>query len=77
MEGTLFFLFKKNPKLSGSFSGSYRRHFIDVYSSFSLLVSIMEKGSTVFNSAQRLEVVRNCISFIFENKFLETEKVIK
>jgi len=42
-----------------------------------LLVSIVEKGSTVFNSAQRLEVVRNCISFIFENKFLETEKVIK
>lgn len=37
----------------------------------------MEKGSTVFNSAQRLEVVRNCISFIFENKFLETEKVIR
>uniref|UniRef100_A0A8D2D689 SET binding factor 2 n=1 Tax=Sciurus vulgaris TaxID=55149 RepID=A0A8D2D689_SCIVU len=33
--------------------------------------------TTVFNSAQRLEVVRNCISFIFENKTLETEKVIK
>uniref|UniRef100_A0A8B9QH63 SET binding factor 2 n=1 Tax=Apteryx owenii TaxID=8824 RepID=A0A8B9QH63_APTOW len=31
---------------------------------------------TVFNSAQRLEVVRNCISFIFENKFLETEKTL-
>lgn len=43
----------------------------------SLLVSIVEKSSTVFNSAQRLEVVRNCISFIFENKILETEKVIK
>ena len=43
----------------------------------SLLVSIIEKSSTVFNSAQRLEVVRNCISFIFENKILETEKVIK
>lgn len=40
------------------------------------LVSIVEKASTVFNSAQRLEVVRNCISFIFENKLLETEKVI-
>uniref|UniRef100_A0A8C6JI66 Uncharacterized protein n=1 Tax=Melopsittacus undulatus TaxID=13146 RepID=A0A8C6JI66_MELUD len=40
------------------------------------VVSIMEKGSTVFNSAQRLEVVRNCISFIFENKFLETEKTL-
>lgn len=42
-----------------------------------LLVSIMDKVTTVFNSAQRLEVVRNCISFIFENKTLETEKVIK
>uniref|UniRef100_A0A8C0KKZ0 SET binding factor 2 n=1 Tax=Canis lupus dingo TaxID=286419 RepID=A0A8C0KKZ0_CANLU len=30
----------------------------------------------VFNSAQRLEVVRNCISFIFENKTLETEKTL-
>uniref|UniRef100_A0A8C3CV67 SET binding factor 2 n=1 Tax=Cairina moschata TaxID=8855 RepID=A0A8C3CV67_CAIMO len=40
------------------------------------VVSIMEKGSTVFNSAQRLEVVRNCIAFIFENKFLETEKTL-
>uniref|UniRef100_A0A674GFF9 SET binding factor 2 n=1 Tax=Taeniopygia guttata TaxID=59729 RepID=A0A674GFF9_TAEGU len=40
------------------------------------VVSIMEKGSTVFNSAQRLEVVRNCILFIFENKFLETEKTL-
>ncbi|XP_064019793.1 myotubularin-related protein 13 isoform X7 [Pogoniulus pusillus] len=40
------------------------------------VVSIMEKGSTVFNSAQRLEVVRNCISFIFDNKFLETEKTL-
>ena len=34
----------------------------------------MDKVTTVFNSAQRLEVVRNCISFIFENKTLETEK---
>uniref|UniRef100_A0A8D0HDB0 SET binding factor 2 n=1 Tax=Sphenodon punctatus TaxID=8508 RepID=A0A8D0HDB0_SPHPU len=40
------------------------------------VVSIMEKTSTVFNSAQRLEVVRNCISFIFENKNLETEKTL-
>ncbi|XP_030416243.1 myotubularin-related protein 13 isoform X3 [Gopherus evgoodei] len=40
------------------------------------VVSIMEKASTVFNSAQRLEVVRNCISFIFENKNLETEKTL-
>uniref|UniRef100_A0A5F8GDY9 SET binding factor 2 n=1 Tax=Monodelphis domestica TaxID=13616 RepID=A0A5F8GDY9_MONDO len=36
-----------------------------------------ERGiTTVFNSAQRLEVVRNCIAFIFENKVLETEKTL-
>ncbi|XP_058161744.1 myotubularin-related protein 13 isoform X4 [Dasypus novemcinctus] len=40
------------------------------------VVSIMDKMTTVFNSAQRLEVVRNCISFIFENKTLETEKTL-
>uniref|UniRef100_A0A803T069 SET binding factor 2 n=1 Tax=Anolis carolinensis TaxID=28377 RepID=A0A803T069_ANOCA len=40
------------------------------------VVSIVEKSSSVFNSAQRLEVVRNCISFIFENKILETEKTL-
>ncbi|XP_014401349.1 PREDICTED: myotubularin-related protein 13 isoform X3 [Myotis brandtii] len=40
------------------------------------VVSIMDKVKTVFNSAQRLEVVRNCISFIFENKTLETEKTL-
>ncbi|XP_036882236.2 myotubularin-related protein 13 isoform X4 [Manis javanica] len=40
------------------------------------VVSIMDKMATVFNSAQRLEVVRNCISFIFENKTLETEKTL-
>ncbi|XP_054226061.1 myotubularin-related protein 13 isoform X9 [Homo sapiens] len=40
------------------------------------VVSIMDKVTTVFNSAQRLEVVRNCISFIFENKILETEKTL-
>uniref|UniRef100_A0A8C6XMP2 SET binding factor 2 n=1 Tax=Naja naja TaxID=35670 RepID=A0A8C6XMP2_NAJNA len=39
-------------------------------------VILLEKSSTVFNSAQRLEVVRNCISFIFENKLLETEKTL-
>ncbi|XP_004593850.2 myotubularin-related protein 13 isoform X2 [Ochotona princeps] len=40
------------------------------------VVSIMDKVMTVFNSAQRLEVVRNCIAFIFENKTLETEKTL-
>lgn len=39
-------------------------------------VSIMGKGGSVFNSARRLEVVRSCISFIFDNKTLETEKVM-
>ncbi|CAJ0956528.1 unnamed protein product [Ranitomeya imitator] len=39
------------------------------------VVSIVDKSSTVFNSARRLEVVRNCISYIFENKILETEKL--
>lgn len=36
----------------------------------------MGMSSSVFNSARRLEVVRNCISFIFDNKTLETEKVM-
>lgn len=46
--------------------------------SFSLClpVSIIGKSGSVFNSARRLEVVRSCISFIFDNKTLETEKVI-
>uniref|UniRef100_W5KEV6 SET binding factor 2 n=1 Tax=Astyanax mexicanus TaxID=7994 RepID=W5KEV6_ASTMX len=40
------------------------------------VVSITGKASCVFNSARRLEVVRNCIGFIFENKTLETEKAL-
>uniref|UniRef100_H3CIT0 SET binding factor 2 n=1 Tax=Tetraodon nigroviridis TaxID=99883 RepID=H3CIT0_TETNG len=40
------------------------------------VVSIMGKTGSVFNSARRLEVVRNCISFIFDNKTLETEKTL-
>uniref|UniRef100_A0A665UNV7 SET binding factor 2 n=1 Tax=Echeneis naucrates TaxID=173247 RepID=A0A665UNV7_ECHNA len=40
------------------------------------VVSIMGKTGSVFNSARRLEVVRNCISFIFDNKNLETEKTL-
>uniref|UniRef100_A0AAZ3NS44 SET binding factor 2 n=1 Tax=Oncorhynchus tshawytscha TaxID=74940 RepID=A0AAZ3NS44_ONCTS len=31
---------------------------------------------SVFNSARRLEVVRSCISFIFDNKTQETEKTL-
>ncbi|OCT83658.1 hypothetical protein XELAEV_18021799mg [Xenopus laevis] len=40
------------------------------------VVSIVDKASSVFNSARRLEVVRNCIMYIFENKTLETEKTL-
>uniref|UniRef100_A0A673JAT5 Myotubularin-related protein 13-like n=1 Tax=Sinocyclocheilus rhinocerous TaxID=307959 RepID=A0A673JAT5_9TELE len=40
------------------------------------VVSIMGKPSSVFNSARRLEVVRTCIGFIFDNKTLETEKAL-
>ncbi|XP_059373228.1 myotubularin-related protein 13-like isoform X4 [Carassius carassius] len=40
------------------------------------VVSIMDKPSSVFNSARRLEVVRTCIGFIFDNKTLETEKAL-
>uniref|UniRef100_A0A669CCM5 SET binding factor 2 n=1 Tax=Oreochromis niloticus TaxID=8128 RepID=A0A669CCM5_ORENI len=40
------------------------------------VASIMGKSCSVFNSARRLEVVRNCISFIFYNKTLETEKTL-
>ncbi|KAJ3594235.1 hypothetical protein NHX12_006566 [Muraenolepis orangiensis] len=38
------------------------------------VVSIMGKSCSVFNSARRLEVVRTCISFIFDNNTTETEK---
>uniref|UniRef100_A0A8C2ZKD7 SET binding factor 2 n=1 Tax=Cyclopterus lumpus TaxID=8103 RepID=A0A8C2ZKD7_CYCLU len=40
------------------------------------VVSIMGKSGSVFNSARRLEVVRSCISLIFDNKTLETEKAL-
>lgn len=32
-------------------------------------------GNVMANSARRLEVVRNCITYIFENKMLEAKKV--
>jgi len=32
-------------------------------------------GNALANSARRLEVVRNCISYVFENKMLEAKKV--
>lgn len=32
-------------------------------------------GSVMANSARRLEVVRNCITYIFENNMLEAKKV--
>uniref|UniRef100_A0A4W5K702 SET binding factor 2 n=1 Tax=Hucho hucho TaxID=62062 RepID=A0A4W5K702_9TELE len=40
------------------------------------MVSIMGKMGSVFNSARRLEVVRSCISLIFDNKTQETEKTL-
>ncbi|KAG7468531.1 hypothetical protein MATL_G00143640 [Megalops atlanticus] len=40
------------------------------------VASIMGKTGTVFNSARRLEVVRSCIAFIFDNKTLEAEKTL-
>ncbi|XP_006642674.2 myotubularin-related protein 13 isoform X2 [Lepisosteus oculatus] len=40
------------------------------------VVSIMAKTGSVFNSARRLEVVRSCIAFVFDNKILETEKTL-
>lgn len=33
-------------------------------------------GSVLVNSARRLEVVRNCIMYIFDNKMLEAKKVL-
>ncbi|XP_065117576.1 myotubularin-related protein 13 isoform X2 [Paramisgurnus dabryanus] len=40
------------------------------------VASITGKACSVFNSARRLEVVRTCIGFIFDNKTLETEKTL-
>lgn len=37
--------------------------------------AVDRNGSTLANSARRLEVVRNCITYIFENKMLEAKKV--
>ncbi|XP_069485612.1 myotubularin-related protein 5 isoform X10 [Ambystoma mexicanum] len=33
-------------------------------------------GTALANSARRLEVVRNCISYVFENKMLEAKKLL-
>lgn len=33
-------------------------------------------GTMMANSARRLEVVRNCITYIFENKMLDAKKVV-
>ncbi|NWR42220.1 MTMR5 protein, partial [Regulus satrapa] len=38
--------------------------------------AILERnGNALANSARRLEVVRNCISYVFENKMLEAKKL--
>lgn len=55
---------------------NFNLHSFFFYTLFCVTVSIMGKSGSVFNSARRLEVVRNCISFIFDNKTLETEKVM-
>uniref|UniRef100_A0A8B9LJQ9 SET binding factor 1 n=1 Tax=Astyanax mexicanus TaxID=7994 RepID=A0A8B9LJQ9_ASTMX len=42
-----------------------------------LLVDMVDKnGSVLANSARRLEVVRNCINYIFDNKMLEAKKLM-
>ncbi|XP_043914864.1 myotubularin-related protein 13 [Protopterus annectens] len=41
------------------------------------VASLTDKAGSVFNSARRLEVVKNCIAYIFENKLLETEKMLQ
>ncbi len=41
-----------------------------------LLADIVDRnGNVLANSARRLEVVRNCITYIFDNKMLEAKKV--
>ncbi|XP_072529117.1 myotubularin-related protein 5 isoform X6 [Salminus brasiliensis] len=41
------------------------------------LADIVDKnGSVLANSARRLEVVRNCINYIFDNKMLEAKKLM-
>lgn len=43
---------------------------------FCLSAAILERCSGLHvNSARRLEVVRNCISYVFEGKMLEAKKV--
>lgn len=37
--------------------------------------TVDRNGNVMANSARRLEVVRNCITYIFENKMLEAKKV--
>lgn len=37
--------------------------------------TVDRNGNMMANSARRLEVVRNCITYIFENKMLEAKKV--
>lgn len=40
------------------------------------LGAVMERNGIVLaNSARRLEVVRNCITYVFEGKMLEAKKV--
>uniref|UniRef100_A0A673KCK3 Myotubularin-related protein 5-like n=1 Tax=Sinocyclocheilus rhinocerous TaxID=307959 RepID=A0A673KCK3_9TELE len=39
-------------------------------------IAILMNGNVLANSARRLEVVRNCITYIFDNKMLEAKKLM-
>uniref|UniRef100_A0A669BZ04 SET binding factor 1 n=1 Tax=Oreochromis niloticus TaxID=8128 RepID=A0A669BZ04_ORENI len=41
-----------------------------------LATAALGNGNVMANSARRLEVVRNCITYIFENKMLEAKKLM-
>lgn len=47
----------------------------DLFSHVSTGDVVDRNGNVMANSARRLEVVRNCITYIFENKMLEAKKV--
>uniref|UniRef100_W5KRU7 SET binding factor 1 n=1 Tax=Astyanax mexicanus TaxID=7994 RepID=W5KRU7_ASTMX len=40
------------------------------------MTALIRNGSVLANSARRLEVVRNCINYIFDNKMLEAKKLM-
>lgn len=48
---------------------------VKVNTPFSLAAILERCSGPHINSARRLEVVRNCISYVFEGKMLEAKKV--